>query len=83
MHTNEIRQHIMAQPFRPFSIHMADGRCIPVIARDFILISPTGRYVNVYQPDETHDILDALFITGVSFAPADSPLNSPTPSTEP
>lgn len=73
MNTNEIRRHVIAQPFRPFVIHMADGRRISVFGQDFILISPTGRYVDVYQPDETHDILDAMFITGVSYYPATSP----------
>ena len=73
MHTTEIKRHITNQPFRPFTIHMADGRAVSVVARDFVLVSPQGRYVDVYQPDETHDILDALFITGVSFAPAPSP----------
>ena len=67
MNTSEVRRHIVATPFGPFAIHMADGRRIPVFARDFIMISPAGRYVDVYQPDESHDILDALFISGVSY----------------
>lgn len=73
MNTGEIRRHVIAQRFRPFVIRMADGRRISVFGQDFILISPTGRYVDVYQPDETHDILDAMFITGVSYYPATSP----------
>jgi hypothetical protein len=69
MTANEIREHIVTQPFRPFWIHVADGRRIAVRARDFILISPQGRQVDVYQPDDAHDILDIFHITGVSFDP--------------
>ena len=81
MHTTEIRRHVVAQPCRPFAIDMADGRRIPVYGRDFILISPAGRYVDVYQPDEAHDILDALFITGVSYDPTPSPPADQTSNT--
>ena len=72
MTAGEIRKHIVAQPFRPFFLHVADGRRIPVVGRDFALVSPRGRLVDVYQPDDAHDILDAFLVTGVSFDPPPS-----------
>jgi hypothetical protein len=69
MAPDEIRQKITAVPFRPFTLHTADGRAIPVHARDFILVSPRGMTVDVYQPDDRHDILDTIQITGISFDP--------------
>jgi hypothetical protein len=69
MTADEIRRHITAQPFRPFSLHVTDGRTIPVSHRDFALVSPRGRLIDVYQVDDTHDILDILLITGVSYEP--------------
>lgn len=70
MTAEELRRHITAVPFRPFSLHMADGRQIPVLGRDFILLSPSGRMSYVFQPDDSHDVLDVLMITGVHY---DSP----------
>jgi hypothetical protein len=65
----ELRRHINARPFRPFTIHVADGRAIPVAHHDFILVSPSGQLVDVFQPDDSHDILTMVFITGISFGP--------------
>lgn len=70
MTADKIRVFIKAVPFLPFHLHVADGRKIAVSGRDFILVSPQGYLVDVYQPNDSQDILDILFITGVSF---DSP----------
>ena len=72
MTSDEIRKHIVATPFKPFWIHVADGRRIAVRARDFILVSPQGRLVDIYQPDDAHDILEVFHVTGVSFDPVPS-----------
>ena len=69
MTAEQIRQHITAAPFTPFYLRTGDGRRIPVHARDFILISPLGWTVDVYQPDDRHDILDTALITEISFDP--------------
>lgn len=69
MIVDEIRKHIVANPFRPFWIQVADGRHVAVRARDFVLVSRQGRLVDVYQPDDAHDILDVFHISGVSFDP--------------
>ena len=58
----------MASPFQPFTLNIADGRRIPVVGRDFILIPPEkGRMIVVFQHDGEMDLLDALLITGVTF----------------
>jgi len=44
-------------------MHMADGRQISVFHRDFIMSSPSGRTVIVYQPDESFNIIDLLLVT--------------------
>lgn len=67
MTADEIRRQITAVPFRPFVLHIADGRTIPVHARDFIMVSPQGWIVDVFQPDEGHDILDTSLITGITY----------------
>lgn len=83
MSSGEIKRHIIAQPFRPFYLNVADGRKIPVVGRDFALVSPQGRLVDVYQPDDTHDILDVFLITGISFDPPPVPANPTQTGTTP
>jgi len=68
-----------ANPFRPFTVHLADGRSHRVPHRDCLSMSPGGRTVIVYESDEAGHILDSLLITelsidkpGVATASADS-----------
>ena len=55
-----------ANPFRPFTIHLADGRTHPVLQRDYLSMSPAGRTVIVYHPDDSFSILDLLLVTEVT-----------------
>ena len=71
MSADELRKCIVASPFRPFTLNIADGRRIPVIGREFILVPPEkGRIVLVYQRNGEWDMIDAMLITGVSFESA-------------
>ncbi len=71
MSVDELRKCIVASPFLPFTLNIADGRRIPVIGRDFILVPPEkGRTVLVYQRNGEFDMLDAMLITGVTFESA-------------
>jgi hypothetical protein len=73
MSAAELRKCIAASPFRTFTLNTADGRRIPVLGRDFILMAPEkGRTVVVHQGNDDFDILDTLLITGVSFESASS-----------
>jgi hypothetical protein len=51
-----------AQPFRPYRIHMADGRSLDVHHPDFVARAPTGRGAIVYKPDETFEVIDLLLV---------------------
>lgn len=57
-----------AEPFQKFTMHLADGRKIPVQHREFLAISPSGRTVNVYQPDDSLNIVDLLLVTDLEVA---------------
>jgi hypothetical protein len=59
-----------AQPFRPFDLHLADGRSIPVQHRDFMMTVPRGRTIVVAEPDGRLHILDLLLITDIEIGPA-------------
>ena len=69
MTVERIRQLYDAQPFRPFILHLADGRHIPVHHREFIATAPSGRTVVVLQPDDTMNIIDLLLVTDLEIIP--------------
>lgn len=48
MSAEELRRRVTAVPFRPFVVNVADGRRIPVVGQDFILVSGSGRVVEVH-----------------------------------
>lgn len=63
MNTDQFRTILHQHPFRPFKIRMADGRSFDVEHRDFVAISPAGRSVIVFQPDESFSVLDLLLMS--------------------
>lgn len=63
MRIEEVRNLLDVQPFQPFSLHLADGREISVRHREFIMPSPTGRIVIVYQPDDSFNVIDLMLVT--------------------
>ena len=63
MTLEQIKSFYDAQPFQPFTIHLPDGREIPVLSREYIMASPTGRILIVYQPDDTFNWIDLLLVS--------------------
>jgi hypothetical protein len=76
MRPDEIRGAQKAQPFIPFTMHLADGREFLVSHRDFLLVNKTGRVAIVEDLEGNIEIIDPLLVTSVSI-PAGSP---PTPA---
>jgi hypothetical protein len=63
MTAEQLRTMREAIPFRPFTIHLADGRSLPVPHRDYVSQSPGGRIVIVYRPDDTWSAVDLYLVT--------------------
>jgi hypothetical protein len=63
MTIEQLRNLHHAQPFRPFTIHLADGRNLEVPHPDFLSYSPSGRTIVVHHADDTFSILDVLLVT--------------------
>jgi hypothetical protein len=70
MAIEQMRTFYNAQPFRPFVIHLADGRQIPVNHREFIMSAPSGRTVSVYQPEDSLNVIDLLLVTDLEIKSA-------------
>jgi hypothetical protein len=62
-----LRRVIDATPFRPFTLHVADGRRLHVPHREFLSHTPGGRTLIVYdeEDDEAFSILDMLLVTEI------------------
>jgi hypothetical protein len=73
MTIEQLRNVHRAQPFRPFTIHMGDGRSFFVKHPDFISRSETGRTVVVHGPDESFSVLDLLLVTELEVHPPAKP----------
>jgi len=63
MSIEKVRELYDATPFQPFVIHLADGRELPVLYRDFMMAAPSGRTIVVMQPDDSMNIVDLLLVT--------------------
>jgi hypothetical protein len=73
MTIEKVKELYSAQPFRPFKIHLADGREIPVHHHDFIMAAPSGRTLYVSQPDDTFNIIDLLLVTDLEISNGKTP----------
>ncbi len=72
MTIEQFRNLYNAQPFQPFTMHLADGRHIPVHHREFVMTVPSGRTVVVCQPDDTLNIIDLLLVTDLELKASES-----------
>ncbi len=54
-----------ARPFRPFDIHLADGRTLPVEHPEMLAVPPPGRTIGVGCADGTIEIVDLLLVTSL------------------
>ena len=69
--TGDIRNHLAKRPFKPFTIHMADGRHIHVPTLDHITLVDARTQVTHDNGDK--DILPGLLMAGLTIhAPRDS-----------
>ena len=66
MTINEFRNVLSAAPFRPFIVHLADGRTIPVVHPDFVFFTGRGRTAIISRPDDDwFAIVDLLLMSHV------------------
>jgi hypothetical protein len=62
MTIEQLRTVHRAQPFRPFTIRMADGRALHVPHSEFLSHSASGRTVVIHHADETFSVVDLLLV---------------------
>jgi hypothetical protein len=69
MRIQDIRKLYEARPFRPFIIHMADGRRVTVEHPEFLAFNPAARSVIVVEPRGSTHRIDILLVTDLEETP--------------
>lgn len=67
MTIDELRNAHLAQPFKPFTLELADGQKVPVPHPEFMTSAPKSRSVAVYTPRGAHKIIDLLMVVAIEF----------------
>ena len=65
MTSDSLRRAILARPFKPFRIFLADQRTIDVKHPEFACIAQTGGEFLVHQPDGELERIDPLLIVSI------------------
>ena len=64
MTINSLQETLRAVPFKPFTMHLADGRSVPVPHPDFITVTGAGRTAIVAsRTEDRFTIIDLLLVT--------------------
>ena len=64
--SEDIRKLLAANPFVPFTVHLADGGEVRVPTRDHVLLFPKGSRLMVTHDDDTYDMISSLLISRVT-----------------
>ena len=69
MTIDQLRIAMQAQPFRPFTVCLGDGRVLPVTHPENIMIGreATRTFVS-YGPGDAYRVVDLLLVTSLDFA---------------
>jgi hypothetical protein len=63
MTLERIQSLYRAQPFQPFTLHLADGRDVKVKSPEFMSFSPSGRTIAIHEADESLRTVELLLVT--------------------
>ena len=72
MTIDQLRDAYNRQPFRPFTLHLADGRSIHVPSREMLASAPNGRTIVVYVDEDRINIIDLLLVTDLEIQLSDT-----------
>jgi hypothetical protein len=61
--TNDVRKLLEAQPFVPFTIHLADGGQLRVPTVDHVAVPPAGGRIFVFADDDSYSVVSPLLIS--------------------
>ena len=81
MTTEQLRDFNRATPFRPFVIHLADGREFLIPHPEVIAHAPPSRIALISRPDDSFEVIDLPLVVSLEATPTTSaprPTNGPS-----
>jgi len=54
-----------AEPFIPYTLHLADGRTIGVGNPELVMIAGDSRSISVFEPDRATEYIDLALVVSV------------------
>jgi hypothetical protein len=79
MDAEQLRRLRLAYPFKPFTLHMEDGRQFLIDQPPYLAISPTGKIILVATGGENVEMFkpewvkDAIMVDGASASTSEDP----------
>jgi hypothetical protein len=64
MTTEQLRDMLSVHPFRPFRVHLADGRALDIQHPEFVGFGG-GRTFVVYTRDDHFEVVDLLLVSSL------------------
>ncbi len=65
MNTDNLRKLHCAEPFRPFRVHLADGRHFDIHHPEFLAYTPKGRTAIIMRLDDSFEIINLLLVSSL------------------
>ncbi len=70
MELDQLRKTLKAQPFKPFTMALVDGRRYFVPHPEFLWVPPGARHTTIFYNDEGENaatILDSIMVASIEF----------------
>lgn len=77
MDSRIIREALLQRPFKPFSMHLVDGRELPVRHPEYVAVSPRN-ILFINDPDEAIIWIEPLLVVTLDSTNAAKPTNGAT-----
>jgi hypothetical protein len=65
MTIEQLRAMHQARPFKPFDLHLADGRTLAVDHPELLAIVPPGRAIILAHADGSFEVVDLLLVVSL------------------
>lgn len=66
MTRGDIRDFLEATPFKPFELHLASGRVVPVVTRGHLFFLPKDREIIMAVPEGGFQVVDPDHIESIA-----------------
>ena len=72
MKIDKFRELVDANPFVLLTLHLTDGRSIPVVHPEYVAFAPSGRIVSVFHGEhDASSFVDIMFVPALELNPGE------------